>query len=196
MQCSKCGATVPDYAKFCGSCGSPVVSNTEVEQPILESMQQNTRELTDVKKITKLTGYDYLIITAFLTAGIMWLSLLYSQDFAIPMKYVIGMVVAPIYVMYLYFAYNIVTLMEIVMICSAVHVISLFCALISMFKDKETKFKICKYIVLMWGWICFSIVAVAIVIFMFVLKDNQKSAAEYRSRERAADILSRAMKKQ
>ena len=44
MHCVHCGAEIPDYAKFCTSCGKPQVAPTETEQPESAEPTEETQE--------------------------------------------------------------------------------------------------------------------------------------------------------
>ena len=47
MHCVHCGAEIPDYAKFCTSCGKPQIVPTEAEQPEAAEPTEETREGTE-----------------------------------------------------------------------------------------------------------------------------------------------------
>ena len=44
MHCVHCGAEIPDYAKFCTSCGKPQAVPTETEQPEAAEPTEEARE--------------------------------------------------------------------------------------------------------------------------------------------------------
>ena len=49
MHCVHCGAEIPDYAKFCTSCGKPQVAPTETEQP-------EAAEPTEETQVSQIAG--------------------------------------------------------------------------------------------------------------------------------------------